>query len=135
MSRLECGSFAFVARDGIEYRGRVQLGHRIDCELILRKHPRAGSFPNHPDFTVEAVNEAGKTRPIGAAWIKNSDRVGDFLSMTLEDPDWPTALNLSVYPPIDGAVDTSWTVVWSRPRGARVQDETRAPTDGATHAG
>ena len=133
MSRIECGSLTQVGRDGVEYRGEVQLGDRLDGVLILKKHRRAGASDDHPDFVIEYAPRNGSPRPIGAGWLKNGDRVGDFITMTLDDPDWPSPLNLSAFPPTTSRGETSWAVVWSRPRGVRVQDRPASP-QGASHA-
>lgn len=122
MSKIDCGALAHLGKDGIEYRGQVQLGARLDGTLTLRRHPRAGSSNEHPDYTVEYAHRDGAPHVVGAAWIKNGQRVGDFISMTLDDPDWTSPLNLTAFPPSRERGETSWPVVWSRPRGARVQD-------------
>ena len=118
MTRIDCGQLSRVGKDGIEFQGIVRLGARLDGTLALRKHPRAGTSEDHPD----APNE-GRPRPIGAGWIKNSERVSDFISMTLDDPDWPAPLNLTAFPRTSDHADSIWTIVWSRPRGARIQDQ------------
>ncbi len=126
MSRIDCGSLTSVRTNGIEFQGPVRLGGRLDGELIFRKHSGAGASDNHPDYAVEYLPSGGSMRPIGAAWIKNSARVADFISMTLDDPDWSSPLNLSAFPPSSEASTKVWTLTWSRPRGARVQDETQS---------
>ena len=123
MSKIDCGQLSRVAKDGIELQGPVRLGDRLDGTLTLRRHPRAGTSNDHPDHLIEYTPANGKTRPIGAGWIKNSERAADFISMTLDDPDWPGALNLTAFPPSADQKDSPWAVVWSRPRGARVQDQ------------
>ena len=35
---------------------------------------------------------------MGAAWLKNSERASDFISITLDDPDWPSPVNLTAFP-------------------------------------
>ena len=123
MSRIDCGTLSPVRANGIEFQGPVRLGDRLDGELILKKHGNAGSSGTHPDYTVEYAPTGGRPRQIGAAWQKNGVRVADFLSMTLDDPDWSSPLNLSAFPPQAERGGSAWTLVWSRPRGARVQDE------------
>ena len=123
MSKVDCGSLAQVGHDGVEFRGQVQLSNRLDGTLILRKHRRSGTTDDHPDYSIEYMPRNGSSRPIGAGWIKNGERAGDFISMTLDDPDWPSSLYLTAFPPAKERGETSWIVVWSRPRGARIQDE------------
>ena len=123
MSKIDCGSLIRVGKDGIEFRGTVHLGQRLDGLLILRKHSRAGTSEDHPDFIVEYSPHGGRPRPVGAGWLKNSERVSDFISMTLDDPDWPSPINLTAFSSGGDRNDASWVIVWSRPRGARVQDQ------------
>ena len=126
MSKIDCGALAEVGKDGVEFRGPVRLGNRLDGELTLRKHRRSGSPGDKPDFCVEYIPRIGDPRPIGAGWIKGGIRVRDFISMTLDDPDWPSPVYLQAFPPVRERGETAWTIVWTRPRGARVQNE--APT-------
>lgn len=123
MGKIDCGTLAQIGLDGVEFRGHVQLGNRLDGTLTLRKHRRAGTSSNNPDYSIEYTPRSGGTRPIGAGWIENGERAGDFISMTLDDPDWPSPLYLTAFPPAKERGETSWIVVWTRPRGARVQDE------------
>ena len=92
MSKIDCDTLVAVGKNGIEFQGRIQLGARLDGTLTLRKHPRAGSSDDHPDLLVDYAPAGGVSRPVGAAWIKNGRQVGDFISMTLDDPDWPSSL-------------------------------------------
>lgn len=122
MSKIDCGTLSQVAAEGVEFRGHVLLGNRLDGTLILRKHRRSGATNDHPDYAIEYTPRNGSARPMGAGWIKNGERAGDFISMTLDDPDWPSPLYLSAFPPAKERGETSWIVVWTRPRGVRVQD-------------
>lgn len=133
MSQIECGRLTKVespvAVGGVEFRGQIVLGSRIDKYVFLiAKRPydqngnpvdRNGNSPTH-DVCVK--RETGNYQVIGAAWTKASEKVegGGFLSITLDDPDWPAPLNLSAFPPRRGI---EWRVVWQRPRGERIQDQ------------
>lgn len=130
MSKIDCGTLAKAGQDGVEFRGHVHVGSRLDGELILRKHRRSGSPGDNPDFSIEYAPRIGDPRPIGAGWIKGGVRVGDFISMTLDDPDWPSPLYLQAFPPARERGETAWTIVWTRPRGVRVQDEASPSQNG-----
>ncbi|MBL7099975.1 MAG: DUF736 family protein [Alphaproteobacteria bacterium] len=115
MSKIDCGSLASIKKDGVEFEGRIQLGARLNGTLILRKHARAGSSDDHPDYTIAYKPLSGQERPVGAGWIK-SGRNGDFISLALDDPDWLAPINLTAFSPGSSGPDQHWTLVWSRPR-------------------
>ena len=120
---IDCGQLALSGKDGGEFRGTIQLGARLDGQIVLKKHPRAGTSDDHPDYVVEYASGSGRLRPIGSAWIKNSDRIGDFFSITVDDPDWSSPLNLTAFPSNKGHGEATWIIVWSRPRAVRAQDQ------------
>jgi len=130
MSKIDCGTLTLVRQGNIEFRGEVQLGSRLDGTLVLRKHRRAGSSGDSPDYSIEYKPRNGNARPLGAAWLKNGERAGDFVSMTLDDPDWSAPTYLTAFAPAKDRGETSWVIVWTRPRGARVQDEPPSPEKG-----
>ena len=130
MSKIDCGTLTHTRQDGLEFRGPVRLGNRLDGILTLRKHRRSGSSDDNPDFGIEYAPRNGPVRPIGAGWIKNGARAGDFISMTLDDPDWASPVYLQAFPPAKERGETSWVIVWTRPRAARVQDESPSPEKG-----
>lgn len=116
-------------RAGVKFRGRVSLAGRFDDTLVLRDHPRAKkesgeANPNAPAFEI-FFERNGRELACGAAWIKNHENVGDFVSLTLDQINWPNPVYLTAFPP--SKKTEPWPVVWSRPRGARVQDETFEP--------
>jgi len=123
MSKIDCGTLTRTDKDGVEFQGSIQIGRRLDGILILRKHARAGISDDHPDFAVEYSPQNGRARPIGAAWIKNGKQVGDFISLALDDPDWPSPLNLSAFPKSTNPDESAWVIVWTRPRGLRIVQE------------
>lgn len=104
-------------RDGV-FSGRIRtLTHRLSLELepIAAGDKRGGESP---DFTVYA-REGGDMVPIGSAWKKESNRGRDvirFLSITLDDPSFPAALNVAAFPNDEG---DGWRIVWNRPRQLR----------------
>jgi len=128
MSQLKCGTIRRVPADhsmrkerGIHFFGEVTLGIRLNGDLtFVQAEQRDGASADAPDFDVVYKPRGGHARAAGAAWIKSGPRVGDFLSISMDDPDWASPLNLTAFPPDSGDM---WRIVWSRPRGARVQDE------------
>lgn len=115
--QLECGE---LRKSGDQLRGMIRLGSRLAGELLFSNLARTTISDNAPSYDVfyKPEGEAAVVRPIGQAWLKNSDKVegGDFLSITLDDPDWHgaglDAINLSAFPREDG----KFRIVWSRPR-------------------
>jgi uncharacterized protein (DUF736 family) len=123
LSNIDCGSLTRIDRGGIHLKGPIRLGARLDGVLALIKHPRAGTSGDHPDYLAEYTPQGGSPRPAGAAWNKHSDRIGGFISISLDDPDWPSPINLTAFP-IKGDQDNpTWVIVWSRPRGPRAPEQ------------
>lgn len=117
-----------VEKAGIKYQGRIDLDGRMIPNFVLRDHPRArpgDTDSSAPSYELFVVRD-GRETVAGAAWIKNSEKVegGDFMSLTLDNIRWPRPLNLTAFPPDSKSTTKDWTIVWSRPRAARVQDET-----------
>lgn len=119
-AQIECGELqaAVQASDKVKFRGPVKLIGRLCGTLEFIAHPRANTEKEgSPDYEVQ-YRPSGSDHmfSVGSAWLKNSDRVdgGDFLSMTLINPDWPDDLSLAAYP-LKGKPGT-FRVVWSRPR-------------------
>lgn len=62
---------------------------------------------------------------IGAAWKHTSKRGAEFLSVTLDDPSFPTPINARLYPAEDG-----FDLVWTRAAKRREADpETQGPAE------
>jgi len=126
MSQIACGKLKAISNhpNDFAFLGDVTLGSRLDGKLALVREKREGASDRAPEYAVLycAIGQRSM-RVMGNAWLKNSDKVngGDFMSMTLDDPDWNSALNLTAFPPDKNGGD--WRIIWSRPRGARVQDE------------
>ena len=124
MSKIRCGTLQKSNKDGYEFVGKIAYGANVRGDLVLRKARRAGGN-GAPDFDVYFTpHGSDATIHAGAAWIKNGDRVGDFLSISLDNPDWPGPVNVTAFPPDQGTAE--WTIVWSRPRGQRVQEQAAA---------
>lgn len=126
--QIECGVLRSVAGE-ISYRGPIALSDLLNGELSLRKLQRKTTSDNAPAFDVFYKPKDGDSvRPVGQAWLKNSDKVegGDFLSLTLDDPKWEAIkqppVNLSAFPRDDG----TFRLVWQRLRQDRLAPKTKA---------
>jgi len=97
--------------EGGAFKGRLRT---LLVQLSIELDPVADkASANSPDFRVFAKVDSGAVE-IGGAWKKTVERSGAiFLSMTLDDPSFPAALNLAAFPPDD---DGPWDMVWNRPR-------------------
>ena len=127
--RITCGTLSRVSNspNKFEFMGEVTLIQRLNGKLALVKAARSGKSKDAPDYDVLYCPNGERTMyPLGAAWLKNSDKVSgkDFLSLTVFMPDWSEPANLTAFPPEGDGKD--WTVVYSRPRGARVQEQVAA---------
>lgn len=97
--------------------GRVRtLSHRLMIELEpIEAGDKRGE--GSPDFTCYA-RDAGELIAIGSAWWKVTERPRAaplrWLSLTLDDPSFPSALNVAAFPSDDDA--TLFRIVWNRPR-------------------
>jgi uncharacterized protein (DUF736 family) len=116
---MECGYLKSTTDKNQPYAftGEVNVGKRVNGTIGLIKNPRAAK-PDAPDGTPDYIvtyRTAGSKYPprnIGSAWLKHSDKATDFLSITLDDPDWSSPLNLAAFADGEG----EFRVVWSRPR-------------------
>lgn len=87
----------------------------FEKELEIRLERRGGSSPNAPDYAVLLQNTGAQFSPqIGAAWLKTPQREGatvkEFLSITLDSPDFSAPLNVAAFP-TGGEV---WDITWRR---------------------
>ncbi len=86
MSKIDCGQLTRVAKDGAEFRGTIQLGTRLDGQIVLRKHPRAGASDDHPDYLIEYAPQGGRCATDGRRMAqKIASGPAIFISITLDD--------------------------------------------------
>lgn len=129
-TQIECGVLKRkVMGERIVFEGAISLSDVLKGKLLLTPHPRANpENENSPSYEIQFTPDKTK-RPFlaGAAWIKDMKKEGEeFLSMTLDAVSWDRPINLAAFPPGADAKPeekNDWRVVWSRPRGARVQDQ------------
>jgi uncharacterized protein (DUF736 family) len=65
-----------------------------------------------PDYKIYATGMTGELTEIGAAWKKTKKVIGDadfeFLSITIDDPSFPTSLNVAAFKNGQGGWDVTW---------------------------
>jgi len=102
-----------LTEDRGAFEGRIRT---LQFRLVVELEPVADKrSADSPDYIVWA-KDGGDRIAVGSAWKKTvtagANRGDRFLSLTLDDPSFPAALNCAAFP-ADG--DT-WDVVWTRPR-------------------
>jgi len=65
-----------------------------------------------PDYKIYAAGTTGEMTEIGAAWKKTKQQPGEpdfeFLSITIDDPSFPTALNVAAFKNKQGGWDVTF---------------------------
>lgn len=107
-----------------DWSGEVNLARRLNGKLNLYRNPRhKPTIENMPTHIVGYVPEGAREMLIGYAWTKYSEKSqGDFLTLALDDPDWPNEVNLAAFARDDGSLD----LVWSRPRQQSATEQRKA---------
>jgi uncharacterized protein (DUF736 family) len=127
---MDCGTLKGVTSNEIpslKFAGEIILGRRCNGFLELHENVKAKTAtkkPDTPDYIVKykPFTWRGSFMVAGAAWLKNGASPGDFLSISMDDPDWTAPLNLAAF----FQPDKSLTIVWTRPRSARTQEQMAA---------
>ena len=99
----------------------------IRCRMVQEKitlHRLTKRSDDAPDFVIRASGF-----DLGSAWIKYNRDGEAFLSMTLDDPMWPAALNLTAFARNDNS--RGYDIIWRRPRqdgqGAKKREPVNQP--------
>lgn len=80
------------------------------CDVVIR--PCRKRTSREPDYRIIAVTPVGEVE-FGAAWKRLTERGDRYLSVSIDDPALPVAINAALFPTKDGA---RATMVWSRMR-------------------
>ena len=92
---------------GESYRGQISTLD-LKTTISMLKNPKRKSEKS-PDFEIFGEGKQDSLVKIGAAWKKKGkDR--HFLSLEIDDPSLPKALNLLAF----RQQDDSWDIVWKR---------------------
>lgn len=85
----------------------LQMAVKIRC---IPEPPKTSDLA--PDYKVYALSATGEQTAIGAIWKKRKQQIGDvefeFLSITIDDPSFPTALNVAAFKNNQGGWDITW---------------------------
>ena len=80
---------------------------QLQLQLNLVPVPNKSNF-NAPDYNIYANSDI----EVGSAWIKQKQltdgSVIDFLSITIDDPSMPSALNVAAFKLDSGLYEISW---------------------------
>ena len=85
------------------YAGSVRT---LNVNVKVKFVPNEKASDNSPDYRVLAGNYE-----IGAAWAKTSRADRPYLSVSLDDPSFPSA----IYGRLVESDDGSYSLIWSRP--------------------
>lgn len=101
------GAFTHTA-DG--YSGRLRT-LSLDVELTLVPANR-GDVEHAPDFRIQlGENAAGPE--IGAGWKRTSEKVGDYVSLLIDDPVFTQPIRANRFK--TEATESAFHLLWSRP--------------------
>lgn len=114
------GHFRYDAGQDL-YTGAIRTLAFSHHGIVLR--PIQKATEREPDYRVLQVVEEGEVE-FGAAWARQSERGQDYLSVLLDGPTLPHALNLALFP---GERDDEATLVWTRPQRKAAPEAQPAP--------
>ncbi|PLP60817.1 DUF736 domain-containing protein [Mesorhizobium loti] len=91
------------------YQGQIQtLTLKRDVLVVATGNDAAGA----PDYRIHADSEEGPE--IGAGWKRSSQKAGEYISVTLEDPALARPIHAILFQ--NGDDKSSWSMHWSRQR-------------------
>ena len=105
------GSLHSVVIDGQEeLQGEIST---LQMQLPIRLIPnRLGGSEKAPAYVICSFGNNDQDIKIGAAWKKTKTKPGgldfEFLSLTIDDPSLPSALNVAAFKNSQGGWDISW---------------------------
>ena len=92
-----------------ELHGEIRT---LQIQLRVKFLPNNKTSDNAPDYAITAVGPNGSDVQIGGAWKKEKQQIGDvlleFLSITIDDPSLPNALNVAAFKNDDGSYEITW---------------------------
>lgn len=94
---------------GTELRGEIKtLQMHVRLKFVENRNK---ANDNAPTYIVTSPTDGGDIA-IGGAWLQRKQQVGDvefeFLSITLDDPSFPNALNVAAFKNSNGGWDITW---------------------------
>lgn len=100
----------YLNKNGEELYGEVNT---IQLQLSIKLTPiRNKQSAQAPDFIILTKAPSGADVEIGNAWKKTKQQIGDvileFLSITIDDPSLPNALNVAAFPNNTNGYDITW---------------------------
>ncbi len=93
-----------------ELHGEVKT---LQMQLKIKLMPNnLRNSENAPDYNICTPGYSGEDVQIGAAWKKTKQQIGDvmleFLSITIDDPSLPSALNVAAFKKEDSSYEITW---------------------------
>ena len=96
----------------VGYINTLQI--RVNIRLVENTNR---SNPNSPDKVIFGKAESGHESQIGAAWLKKSKEGKEFYSIAIDDPSFPTPLNVAAFFNED---TQEWVIQHRRRKGSAV---------------
>lgn len=93
-----------------ELHGEVKT---LQMQLKIKLIPNyLKNSDNAPDYNICTQSYTGEDIQIGMAWKKTKQQIGDvsfeFLSITIDDPSLPSALNVAGFKTNEGIYEITW---------------------------
>jgi uncharacterized protein (DUF736 family) len=114
------GNFIYDSQRDV-YRGEIATLTVQRGSIILRPTDKVGD--REPDYRIVQEREGGVVE-LGAAWKRSSEKGRSFLSVMLDDPALPGALNAALFPSDRG--ERAHAGVAAAHKGGRGRGGTRA---------
>jgi uncharacterized protein (DUF736 family) len=99
------------------YAGEIKTLTLLRAKVLFR--PVEDKSAKGPDYRVMVEGAPGAVE-LGAAWKRTSEGGREFLSVRLDDPALPRALNAALMPSDDGK---GAILIWSRPTKQKAKAE------------
>lgn len=100
----QIGTFTKTKTD---FSGRLRT-LALGVELTIRPAEKSDA-ENSPDYRIFAADDL----EVGAAWSRNGEKAGDYLSIALDDPTFTQPLRAALF---QSEADAKvWNLMWNRP--------------------
>lgn len=89
------------------YAGHVRT-LTLEVELTIRPAEKSDA-ENAPEHRIYAADD----REVGAAWNRNGEKAGDYLSVALDDPTFTQPIRAALFQ--SETDEKVWNLMWNRP--------------------
>ena len=96
------------------YRGTIRT-LTLNCDVIIIVPALASEVDNAPNYRILFDDIE-----IGAGWKRSSDKAGDYISLSIDDPSFNQPIRANLFEVVRGG-DT-FHLIWSRPSRRNARD-------------